>query len=118
MHNNRADDDNNQPNLFHRLKVWAESAVAAEDLLINNGGNRQAVKIRLLNWAQNIFIFFLILVVLKYFNNNSNRQDVKNNTLIFYSELCSEYVFVFIIFVVVKYFYTSANRQSERYFLI
>ena len=65
MHNNRADDDdNNQPNLFHRLKVWAESTVATEDLLINNGGNRQAVKIRLenLNWALNNFFLCIIFV--------------------------------------------------------
>ena len=30
----------NLPDLFHGLEVWAESAVTAEDLLVNNGGNR------------------------------------------------------------------------------
>merc|ERR1719361_920152 len=32
------------PNLFHGLEVWAESAVTTEDLLVNDGGNGQAVE--------------------------------------------------------------------------
>lgn len=32
------------PNLFHRLEVWAQTTVAAEDFLVNNCGHRQAVK--------------------------------------------------------------------------
>ena len=39
------DDDDDQPDLFHGLEVWAESTVAAEDLLVNNRSNRQAAKI-------------------------------------------------------------------------
>ena len=57
IHNYRADeDDNDQPNLFHGLKVWAESTVAAKDLLVNNGGNRQAA-IFLISFTLSLFNF-------------------------------------------------------------
>ena len=36
--------DEDKPNLFHGLEVWAESTVTTEDLLVNNGGNGQAAK--------------------------------------------------------------------------
>ena len=39
MYDNKKQDS---PNLFHGLEVWAESAVAAEDLLVNDRSNGQA----------------------------------------------------------------------------
>jgi hypothetical protein len=32
------------PNLLHGVEVWAETAVHGEDLLVDDGGNRQAVE--------------------------------------------------------------------------
>ena len=32
------------PNLFHGLEVWAEPAMAAEDLLVNDGRHGQTVE--------------------------------------------------------------------------
>ena len=32
------------PDLFHGLQVGAEAAVAAEDLFVHDGGDRQAIK--------------------------------------------------------------------------
>ena len=39
MYDNKKQDS---PNLFHGLEVWAEPAMAAEDLLVNDRGNGQA----------------------------------------------------------------------------
>lgn len=32
------------PDLFHRVQVWAETTVHGEDLLVNDGGDWQAVE--------------------------------------------------------------------------
>lgn len=34
----------NPTNLLHRVQVWAQATVHGEDLLVNDGGNRQAVE--------------------------------------------------------------------------
>ena len=39
MYDNKKQDS---PNLFHGLEVWAEPAMAAEDLLVNDRSNGQA----------------------------------------------------------------------------
>ena len=50
------DDEDDEPDLFHRLEVWAESTVAAEDLLVNNRSNRQAEKIYIIFFSQDFFL--------------------------------------------------------------
>ena len=33
-----------EPDLLHALEIWTESAVTAENLLVDDGGDRQAVE--------------------------------------------------------------------------